>query len=61
MQSVVHTVEPTLALPDLERAFLHHKVTGFPVVSDGRLVGLVGIVSTMDLVRLLAEGVLRPA
>jgi len=46
----VHTVAPDVLLPVLERAFLEHRVTGFPVVDAGRLVG---IVSRSDVVRQL--------
>jgi CBS domain-containing protein len=52
MQSEVRTVAPDMALPDLERAFLRERVTGFPVVErDGRLIG---IVSRSDVVRQLS-------
>ena len=52
MQAEVRTVGPSMGLPDLERAFLKERVTGFPVVErDGRLVG---IVSRSDVVRQLS-------
>jgi len=50
MQTDVHTVEPGMSLADLERRFLSARVTGFPVVEKGRLVGLV---SRSDVVRQL--------
>lgn len=50
MERNVRTVDPEMALADLERAFLDARVTGFPVVSGGRLVG---IVSRSDVVRQL--------
>ena len=52
MQAEVRTVGANMALPDLERAFLKERVTGFPVVErDGQLVG---IVSRSDVVRQLS-------
>lgn len=48
MSSDVATVAPEMTLPDLERAFIERRMRGFPVVSDGRLVG---IVSRSDVVR----------
>jgi CBS domain-containing protein len=51
MQTKLHTVHPDLSLPDLERAFLEARVTGFPVVENDRLVG---VVSRSDVVRKLA-------
>lgn len=41
MQTDVRTVGPELTLAELDRAFLEGRVSGFPVVQDGRLVGLV--------------------
>jgi CBS domain-containing protein len=51
MKTDVHTVEPSMTLVDLERAFLEQHVSGFPVVEEGRLVG---IVSRSDVVRQLS-------
>lgn len=48
MQDDVEVVTPDLRLPDLERAFLDKRATGFPVVENGRLVG---VVSRSDVVR----------
>jgi len=50
MRTEVHTVSPAMSLVELERAFTRHKVTGFPVVREGRLVGMV---SRTDVVRQL--------
>lgn len=51
MHPKVRTVGPDTSLPDLDRAFLEERVSGFPVVEDGRLVG---VVSRSDIVRKLA-------
>jgi len=51
MQSKVRTVGPDMSLPDLDRAFLEARVSGFPVVEKGRLVG---VISRSDIVRKLA-------
>jgi CBS domain-containing protein len=51
MQKDVVTVAPTLTLPELDAAFLRARVGGFPVVADGRLVG---VVSRSDVVRRLS-------
>lgn len=50
MQTEVFTVAPGMTLEALDRAFLERGVGGFPVVDDGRLVG---IVSRSDVVRQL--------
>lgn len=50
MSSDVRTVEPEMRLSDLERALIEEGLSGFPVVDDGRLVG---IVSRSDVVRQL--------
>jgi predicted transcriptional regulator len=50
MQRPVHTVPPDMTLPDLEQQFSDHKVSGFPVVDEGRLVG---VVSRSDIVQRL--------
>lgn len=46
----VHTVSPTMPLPELEREFMRCQVSGFPVVENG---WLVGIISQADIVRQL--------
>ena len=51
MQRDVFTVSPRMRLPDLEDALLARRVSGFPVVDEGRLVG---VVSRLDVVRRLA-------
>jgi len=50
MQSEVETVAPGVGLIELERRFMTMGRNGFPVVEDGRLVG---IVSRSDVVRVL--------
>lgn len=50
MQSKPETVRPDLTLIKLERLFLTSGFTGFPVVQDARLVG---VVSRSDIVRSL--------
>lgn len=50
MRASPRTVEPEMTLVDLERAFLDERVSGFPVVKNGRLIG---IVSRSDIVRQL--------
>lgn len=49
MRTEVETVGPELTLPELERAFMKKRVSGFPVIEgEGRLVG---IISRSDVVR----------
>lgn len=50
MQSDVQTIAPRVTLPELEDAFLREGISGFPVVDNGELVG---IVSRSDIVRQL--------
>jgi CBS domain-containing protein/RNA polymerase-binding transcription factor DksA len=51
MQTDVETVSPKMGLVDLERQFLMLGMSGFPVIEQGKLVG---IVSRSDVVRLLS-------
>ena len=51
MQTDVESVSPDMGLVDLERKFLALGRSGFPVVEQGRLVG---IVSRSDVVRMLS-------
>lgn len=50
MQTHPETVSPEMALNRLEERFIQSHFTGFPVVEDGRLVG---VVSRSDVVRSL--------
>ena len=50
MQRNIRTIAPWVTLPELEEALLKEKVSGFPVVDKGELVG---IVSRSDVVRQL--------
>lgn len=50
MQRNVRTVSPNVTLPELEKAFVQEAISGFPVVDQGELVG---IVSRSDIVRQL--------
>ena len=51
MRTDPKTVTPSMRLLDLDRAFLRDRVGGYPVLEDGRLVG---IVTRSDVVRKLA-------
>ncbi len=51
MHAHVYTVPPSMPLDELEEEFLAKKVSGFPVVEEGQLVG---VVSRSDVVRQLA-------
>jgi len=51
MQATVRVASPGMALADLERSFLADGVNGYPVVDEGRLVGMV---SRSDVVRQLS-------
>ncbi len=50
MKRNVKTISPEVGLPELEREFIAQGVSGFPVLDQGRLVG---IVSRSDVVRQL--------
>jgi len=50
MQIRVHSVPPEMPLSELELEFLNQRVSGFPVVENGQLVG---VVSRADIVRQL--------
>jgi tRNA nucleotidyltransferase (CCA-adding enzyme) len=56
MVTSVITVGPDAPLESVARALVEHRIHRLPVVEEGRLVGLV---SSTDLVRLVAEGRLR--
>lgn len=60
MRSDVRVIGPDKKLAELDRAFLAHKVGGFPVVDAGRLVGIVSrsdVVRQLDIEQSLAENV----
>jgi len=60
MQSRVHTVPPGMPLAELDQEFIDKRVSGFPVVDAGQLVGIVSradIVRQLELERQLAENV----
>ncbi len=48
MQTEVKVVSPRLSLLELERRFADEKVSGFPVVDEGKIVG---VVSVNDVIR----------
>lgn len=50
MQKDVKTVPPTMTLAQLEVCFVHDQVSGFAVVDDGKLVG---VVSRSDVLHVL--------
>lgn len=50
MQVPVHSVAPEMLLTELEQEFSKHRVSGFPVVKEDQLVG---VVSRTDVVRQL--------
>jgi CBS domain-containing protein len=50
MRADVRTVGSEMTLPELDRAFLREGVSGYPVLKDGRLIG---IVSRSDVIRQL--------
>jgi len=56
MVGSVITVAPDAPLEEVARTLVDHRIHRLPVVEEGRLVGLV---SSTDLVRLVAEGRLR--
>jgi CBS domain-containing protein len=58
MRVAVKTVPSTMTLPELEKKFMEEKVSGFPVVDEGRLVGVVSrsnIISQICAERDIAE------
>jgi CBS domain-containing protein len=50
MRRSIQTVPTTMRLPELERAFIQANVSGFPVVEEDKVVG---VVSRSDIVRQL--------
>ena len=52
MKVNVKSVASTMSLPDLEESLLQENVSGFPVVDDGKLVG---VVSRSDIVAQLCS------
>lgn len=52
MQAGVKIVLPTMTVPELEERLLEERVSGFPVVDDGKLVG---VVSRSDVVRRICD------
>jgi CBS domain-containing protein len=58
MQIRVHVVPSKMPLVELEQEFINKRVSGFPVVDDDQLVGVVSrsdIVRQLDVERQLAE------
>ena len=58
MRRMVQTVPASLPLPELERAFVGSRVSGFPVVEGAQIVGVVtrsDIVRQLDLERQTAQ------
>jgi len=58
MRRSVQTVPASMPLPELERAFVEERVSGFPVLEGNQLVGVVSrsdIVRQMDLERQTAQ------
>lgn len=53
MKKDVKTVPPTMTVAELEARFNLHKVSGFAVVDDGKLVG---VVSRSDVLAALSPG-----
>ncbi len=53
MCTTVLTAEPDQTLEEISRIMVNHGVHRLPVTEDGKLVG---IVTTLDLVRLIADG-----
>lgn len=54
MKKEVVSVDPSTTLADLETLFLRHNVSGFPVVANDKLVG---VVSTTDVIRAVCPNV----
>lgn len=52
MQTAVHTVPSSLPLAAFEEQLIAHRVSGFPVVDHGRLVG---VISRTDVIRQICE------
>ena len=62
MTTDLYTVSPTLPLVDLQGELYQRRISGAPVVEDGRLVGLVSradIVRRVDLSHVFADFVLE--
>jgi CBS domain-containing protein len=53
MSRHVHTADPDQSVDEVARMMVDHGVHRLPVVEEGNLVG---IVTTLDLVRMIAEG-----